>query len=138
MKTYWLAAIPVSLTLLLVFIIFVPVIREPSNGIWTDCNGQICVSNIVQYESISYAYGAWGAVFHTGVNWYYVSGWVCYCTINATNCCVAPFAGIIWPVVGLLFLADLLSIVVITRRLTRENHRASKLSGKECESDEKR
>ena len=98
----------------------------------TECTGQICVSNIVQYESISYAYGAWGAVFHTGVNWYYISGWACFCPANATECCIPPFGGIVWTVIGILSLVDLLSIIFITRRLTRENCSAPKLSGKEC------
>lgn len=112
MKTRWLATIPVGLTLLLVFIIFVPALQ---GGTHTEDS-----LNIVQYESISYAYGGWGALFQTGVNWYDVNGWVCSCPPNATECCVPPFGGIVWTVVGLLSLADLLSIVVITRRLTRK------------------
>jgi carbohydrate-selective porin OprB len=117
MKIRWLATIPVSLTFLLVFIIFIPVVQT-LGGTYTSSSptGSVVAT---QYASISYAYGGWGAIFQTGVNWYNVNGWMCSCPDNSTECCIAPFAGIIWTVVGLLSLADLLSIVVITRRLTR-------------------
>lgn len=114
MKTHWLAAIPVSLTFLLVFIIIMPAVQSQGRTL-TECSPTRCVT-VVQFESISHAFGGWGAVFQTGVNWYYVGGWVCNCPANATECCVAPFASIVWTVVGILFLVDLLSIVVITQK----------------------
>ncbi len=128
MKAHWLATIPVGLTFLLVFIIFVPAMQSQGGGTHTECSPTGCVT-VVQYESISYAYGGFGAVFQTGVNWYFVSEWVCSCPNNATNCCIPPFWRIVWPVLGLLSLGDLLSIIVITRRL--------KLSVKEGKSKEK-
>jgi hypothetical protein len=68
---------------------------------------------VVQYESTSYAFGGWGAVLQTGVSRYYVGGWMCSCPMNATMCCVPPFAGSVWTAVSLLALADLLTIVSI-------------------------
>jgi hypothetical protein len=116
MKTRWLAAIPVALTFLLVFIIFVPIVQSQAGGIFTECEPRRCVT-VVQYESISYAFGGWGAVFQTGVDWYHVGGWACSCPMNATACCVPPFAGIIRDVIGFLAVTDLASMI-INRGLT--------------------
>ncbi len=114
-------AVPVSLTLLLVFIVFVPVVQSPGGGTHDECGQGGCINNIVQYESISYAYGGWGAVFQTGVNWYNVNGWVCSCPAQVegrpnVQCCVPPFAGVVWPATGLLLLADLVSIAIVAGR----------------------
>ena len=112
----WLfAAVPVGLTLLLAFILFVPVVLAPGDGTMTECNPQTCVVGIQQYESVSYAYGGWGAVFQTGVNWYRVDGWVCMCPAEVSGhivpCCVPPYGWLIWSVVWLLAGADLVGVV---------------------------
>ncbi len=121
MRARWLA-IPVTLTILLVFIIFVPLVQTPG-GTSIGCGPTGCVT-VVQYTSISYAYGGWGAFYQTGVNGYSVDEWVCFCPAEVSGqyvqCCVAPLAWIIWPVVGLLSLVDLVSLVIITRKLAKD------------------
>lgn len=117
------AAVPLGLTVLLVFAIFVPVVPSQGGGSMTECSPHGCITDIAQYESVSYAYGGWGAIFQTGVNWYFANGWVCSCPAetagHVVQCCVPPFAGVVWPAMGLLALADLVSLAVIALNLTR-------------------
>jgi hypothetical protein len=111
MRRRWLL-IPISLTFLLSFLLLVPFITQPGAGVSSICDSSGCV-RFVQYESISYAYGGWGAVYDSGVNTYNLYPWICNCPIDANiPCCVPPYAAEIWPVAGLLLIADLISIVV--------------------------
>lgn len=113
MRNLKLLLIPACLTLLLVFMLFLPVIPTP-NGSYTGCGPHGCV-DVVQFGSISYTYGGWGALFQTGVNWYAVDGWMCSCPSNASNCCVPPYAGVVWGAVAVLFVVDLLSLLINRR-----------------------
>ena len=111
------ALLPVVLSILIVFILFVPVVRLPGYA-WTSvCGPHGCVSDIVQYESISYAYGGFGAVFQTGVNWYNVNGWMCMCPAETATshvpCCVPPYADVIWPALVIMLAVDIGSIFVM-------------------------
>jgi len=112
LKRYWLAIIPVGLTLFLVFLIFVPVIRF--NGMCAKGGG--CL-NLTEYDSISLVFGGWGVgvergaynLVHVG---YYICGGFGKCPL--VN---APYA-LFWIGVGLLALVDLLSAVLVLRNLT--------------------
>ena len=106
-------AIPLALTLLLVLIVFVPVVPNPGSGVTNVCGPGGCVK-MVQYDSMSYAYGGMGAIFQTGTNVYQVTQWMCSCPPqNLANCCVPPLVHVVWPIVDFLVLIDLLSIGVI-------------------------
>ena len=105
LKRRWLLSILVALTAGFVLVLFAPVVLDPNfanGGIAMVCSTRGCVS-LVQYDSISYAYGGWGAYFQTGVNVYTVNFWVCMCPAQPPGqtipCCVPPYAGIIWPIV---------------------------------------
>ena len=114
MRIRWVA-VPVSFALLLAFILFVPVVR--SSGGESVCGTDGCIHGIVQYESMSYAYGGWGAFFQTEVNWYVVDGWVCSCpAVTSVPCCVPPFSWIVWPVVDSLVVGSVFSAFLVTRR----------------------
>lgn len=117
------AAVPLGVAVLLVFIIFVPVVPSQGGGSMTGCSPHGCMTDIVRYESVSCAHGGWGAAFQTGVNWYLVDGWVCSCPAEMPGhivpCCVPPLAGVVWPAIGLLAVADLVSLAVIALDLTR-------------------
>jgi hypothetical protein len=103
--------IPVCLTILLAYILFAPVVKSPGGGSMSSCDSHGCTYNIEQYESISYAYGGWGAYFQTGVNDFVVTGWMCYLVP-----CVPQYYGVVWSVVLVLLIADVLSFLVIARR----------------------
>ena len=111
MRLLALILITSCLTLLLIFVLFVPVVRSPGGGTMSVCGPHGCINNIIQYESISYAYGGWGAFFQTGVNWYAVQGWMCM-----EGACVVPYYAAVWSVVSALLLADYLSFLVIVIR----------------------
>jgi len=115
LKRRWLAVIPVSLTLLLVFIIFVPVIQL--NGMCAKGSG--CV-NIVQYDSISLVFGGWGVGVQRGaINLVHVGFYICggFGKCPPTS---GPYVSF-WTGVGLLALADLVSVVLIAGRKSRSS-----------------
>ena len=105
MKKRWFLFVLLALTASLVLVLLVPVVLDPSfahGGTSMVCSPRGCIS-FVQYDSISYAYGGWGAYFQTGVNYYTVSGWFCSCPAESPGhyipCCVPPYAGTVWPIV---------------------------------------
>ena len=108
-------AIPIILTTLLVVMFFVPVVPDANYTSGGNCDRSYC-GPVAQYASLSYAYGGWGAWFQTGVNWYAVQSWRCMCPSNAVNCCIPPYADVILPVVGVLFMLDILSAALLLRR----------------------
>lgn len=113
MRKRWYA-VPLVLVFVLGFILFVPVVRPPGDTISMSCHGSRCVQ-FVQYESISYAYGGSGAIFLTGVNQYSLTSWVCMCPADSSApCCAPPYTSITWPALGLLFVAVLISLAVVS------------------------
>ena len=111
----FLLSTAVVLTGILALTVLVPLTTSPGGGYRT-CGPSRCI-DVVQYESVSYAYGGWGGIFQSGVNIYSLNGWSCYCPAsavsNATPCCVPPFAYVLWPVLGLVLVADLGCLVAI-------------------------
>jgi hypothetical protein len=112
--------IPAIITAILVTVILVPSVPTPG-GSYAACGpAPSYCGQVVQYGSLTYAYGGFGAVYQTGVNSYSVEGWVCFCPAqtagNVVPCCVPPMAGLIWPAVGVLVLADGISIVILVVR----------------------
>jgi hypothetical protein len=104
--------------LLLIFIVYVPVLKERGQtGNWIECTGfGHCFEHVVQYESITYAYAGYGAFFQTGVNWYDIMQVMCfgppvYHCPDPMDCCAFPLRGVVWAIVGLLWILDLLCIV---------------------------
>lgn len=116
----------VLLTGALAFILLVPVTETP-NGRYTECDPNGCV-NVVQYQSISYAYGGWGGVFQSGVNLYSLNGWSCSCPAATAGhvlpCCIPPLAYVLWPILGLVFIGDL-GCVAVAARVSGRSHRVS-------------
>ena len=119
MKLRWLLLIPIVLASVVVFVLFVPVVLDPSfasGGTAMVCHASTCIS-FVQYDSISYLYGGWGAYFQTGVNYYTVQGWTCFCPPEQPGhyvpCCVPPYAGVVWPVVYSLLAGAVASTAVL-------------------------
>ncbi len=113
LKARWLAIPPIVFTAALVLLLFVPIVVN-SNATHQVCDPYGCV-RVVQYESIGYAYGGWGAYYQTGVNYYTVQEWICSCPPNSTSCCIPPFQGIIEAIVVALLAADLGSIFLAVR-----------------------
>ncbi|HYY92202.1 MAG TPA: hypothetical protein VE955_09450 [Candidatus Dormibacteraeota bacterium] len=74
LKKRWVTIIPFVLSVVLVFIILIPVLPR---GQFTLCHGSDCVG-VVQYDSISYDYGGWGAIGNTD-GYYSVESWMCSC-----------------------------------------------------------
>ena len=122
LKDRWLKAIPICLTLLLLFVLFAPVVQTPG-GHYTSCNLENCV-DVVQYGSISYTYAGVGAIFQTGVNWYSWESLTCNCPNNVTSCCALPYGGIVSGAILLLLLADCLSVFMVARRGNRGRRQA--------------
>src|SRR5215471_17041937 len=102
-KIRWVTMLSVVIAIVIVVLLFVPVVPNSSGGTMTVCNSTGCIYNIVQYDSISYFYGGWGAYLQTGTYYYTVQGWLCSCPAEGPGqnipCCVPPAAGIIWPLV---------------------------------------
>jgi hypothetical protein len=115
MRVPLFVAVSIVLAIALVFILFIPIVPQPG-GRFEVCSSTGCISD-VQYDSISYAYGGWGGYFQTGVNWYTVQSWVCFCPLETPGhiipCCVPPFGAVIWPIVGLLLSGDVVSVGVV-------------------------
>jgi hypothetical protein len=118
LKLSWVILVPVVLTAVLLIVLFAPVVLDPNfrnGGSAMVCGPNapgshtIVCTSFVQYDSIAYAYGGWGAYFQTGVNYYTIQGWMCF------EACVAPFGGIIWGLVAALLSADFVSLVFVTR-----------------------
>jgi len=130
-KARWPSRLSVALSLLLVFMIFVPVIHHLGDG--NACEYGLGTSNrcvaVFQYDSISMVFGGAGAVFGTfgptDVNDYHVTVFTCGygCPLGNTYMqaflAVFPFALMFWTVLALLVLADF-ALIIIKRRLTRE------------------
>ena len=116
MKIPRLAILPVVFTGAVVVLLFVPIVLDPNfaTGTLTVCNPNGCVT-VVQYDSVSYAYGGWGAYYQTGVNHYTVQWWMCSCPPISTNCCVPPFGGLILAIATVLLAADIISLVLVLR-----------------------
>ncbi len=112
LKKRRLMLVPLVFSAILVFVVFIPVL--PS-GQFTLCHASDCV-NVVQYDSISYDYGGWGAIGNTD-GYYSVQSWMCFCPAEAPGqyvpCCVPPYADMIWPAVALLFAADVASVIAV-------------------------
>jgi hypothetical protein len=118
LKLRWVILFPIILTAVILIILFAPIVLDPSfaNGATAMTCGpkprgsqNIVCTSFVQYDSIAYLYGGWGAYFQTG-GYYTIESWLC------GGPCVAPFAGIIWGSVTMLLGADLVSVVFVIRR----------------------
>ena len=113
LKKRKLILVPTVFSAVLVFVVFVPVL--PS-GQFTLCHASDCVG-VVQYDSISYNYGGWGAIAHTD-GYYSVESWICFPTPVATGGqiipnCVPPYADIMWFAVALILAADVASVIAV-------------------------
>jgi hypothetical protein len=110
-------SIPAIITAILVAVVLVPSVLTPG-GTHTVCGpAPSYCGQVVQYGSLSYAYGGFGAVYQSGVNSYSVESWVCSCPAQIQGkvvpCCVPPLAGLIGPAVGVLLLADTISLIIL-------------------------
>ena len=118
MKSRWLAILPIVFTVALLVLLFVPLVVDANfttgTGTMMVCNANACVT-VVQYDSVSYAYGGWGAYYQTSVNYYTVQGWICSCPPNSTSCCIPTYQGIIEAILTALLAADIGSIFLTVR-----------------------
>ncbi len=116
LKARRLAILPIVFTVALLVLLFVPIVVDAgfTTGTMMVCNANGCV-RVVQYDSVSYAYGGWGAYHQTGVNYYTVEGWICSCPPNSTSCCIPPFQGIIAAILRVLLATDIGSIFLAAR-----------------------
>jgi hypothetical protein len=115
-KLSWPVLVPIVLTAVLIVMLFVPTVVDPSysRGTVRECNPTACYT-VVQYDSISYEYGGWGALYQSGINTYFVGGLPpCPCPLGVTNCCIPPDAGIVWTIVWTILAADIASALFVT------------------------